>query len=91
MQTIPLGRLLKEAATKKPTSPPTPIAVCGHGLKRVAAFAIQPEKTSGTLVLSQLLTQGRLVKGYGEPGLYGARYDPEMAQLMLLCLQQALH
>lgn len=91
IKTVPLGRLLKEAATKKPTSPPTPIAVCGHGLKRVAAFAIQPEKTSGTLVLSQLLTQGRLVKGYAEPGLYGARYDPEMAQLMLLCLQQALH
>lgn len=90
MQVIPLGRLLEEAKAKQQTSLPEPIAVCGRGLKRMAACAFRPEKTGGTVVLSQLLTKGRLMKGYEEPGLYGARFDPEMAQLMLLCLRQAV-
>lgn len=89
MRIIPLGRLLEEAKCKTPAPPPEPIAVCGRGLKQIAACSFRPEKTSGTVVLSQLLTKGRLMKDFEEEGLYGARFDPEMAQLMLLCLRQA--
>jgi hypothetical protein len=32
---------------------------------------------------SQLLTAGRLAPGFGQPGLYGIRYDPAAAQFVL--------
>lgn len=86
MDVIPLGRLIA-GASDEPAAQPEALAVCGRGLDHVAACALQPAKHSGVMVLSQLLTQGRLMKQFSEDGLYGARFDPEMAQLAqtLLC------
>ena len=37
----------------------------------------------GTLILSQLITRGRLAEGYGQAGLYGLRLDPAAEQFVL--------
>jgi hypothetical protein len=44
----------------------------------------------GSVILSQLLTAGRLAPGFGQPGLYGIRYDPAAAQFILNMLAAAL-
>ena len=90
MEIIQLGRLLAETADSQVAPKPEPLAVCGRDLKRVVACALKPAPDSGTLVLSQLLTGGRLAKGFEQPGLYGARRDPKMIQLMLSLFCRAL-
>lgn len=42
------------------------------------------------MILSQLLTAGRLAPGFGQPGLYGLRYDPAAAQLVVNMLAAGL-
>ena len=37
----------------------------------------------GNIIVSQLLTAGRLSKGFGEEDLYGIRYDPVAAQFVM--------
>ncbi len=49
----------------------TPIALIGFGTGK------------GKLIVSQLLTSGRLAKGFGEEGLYGIRYDEATVQYVL--------
>ncbi len=89
MEVIPLGRMLAQASQEQ-TPQPEALAVCGRGLEHIAACAFQPEGTSGVIVLSQLLSRGRLVSAYREAGLYGARFDPEMAQLVQSLILRAL-
>ena len=65
--------------------------VAGKNLTRMPVMAVDFGREKGTLVVSQLLTKGRLAPGFGEPGLYGIRYDASAAQLMLNMLDCALN
>ncbi len=59
-----------------------PLASCGKDLLRTPVFLVDYGPGRGRLLVSQLLTSGRLVSGAGEPGLYGRRYDPAAVQLL---------
>jgi hypothetical protein len=65
-----------------------PLARCGKSLTRVPVVEITFGPRKGKLILSQLLTAQRLAKGYGEVGLYGIRYDPASAQVVLNMLKE---
>ncbi|RNL56636.1 glycoside hydrolase family 2 protein [Pedobacter jejuensis] len=56
----------------------TPVALIGFG------------KGKGKLIVSQLLTSGRLAKGYGEDGFYGIRYDEAAVQYVLNMMSLAI-
>jgi beta-galactosidase len=60
-----------------------PLATCGKNLTRTPIVRVRFADGRGGLILSQLLTAGRLAPGFGQPGLYGLRYDPAAAQLVL--------
>jgi hypothetical protein len=44
----------------------------------------------GNLIVSQLLTAGRLATDFGENGLYGIRYDPVAGQFVLNMMETVL-
>ena len=67
-----------------------PLAYCGKNLSRIAVIQLEFGPGQGTLILSQLLTAGRLARGYGQAGLYGIRYDPAAVQYVLNMLQAGL-
>jgi len=60
-----------------------PLVNSGKNLTRTPVIMIKPGEDRGNIIVSQLLTAGRLAKGYGEPGLYGIRYDPVAVQFVL--------
>ena len=60
-----------------------PLAVAGKGLSKVPVVKISMGEGSGDLIASQLLTRGRLAKGFGTEGNYGVRYDPVAVQMVL--------
>jgi hypothetical protein len=60
-----------------------PLANCGKNLTRVPVAELAFGPSSGSVVLSQVLTAGRLIRGQAEPGLYGIRYDPAAEQFTL--------
>ncbi|MGH7996438.1 MAG: hypothetical protein ACREFX_08815 [Opitutaceae bacterium] len=60
-----------------------PLASCGKDLDRIPVVELAFGRDQGKVILSQLLTAGRLVPGEAEPGFYGIRYDPAAAQLVL--------
>jgi hypothetical protein len=68
-----------------------PLACCGKNLSRIAAAQLEFGPGQGTLILSQLLTAGRLAHGFGQTGLYGIRYDPAAVQFVLNLLQAGLN
>ena len=90
MDVIPVGEMLRNASKSSNGSALEPLAVCGRGLNRIAAGFFRPQSDGGVVVLSQLLTKGRLVPGFGIPGLYGVRYDPEMAQFASSLLSRCI-
>jgi hypothetical protein len=59
------------------------LAECGKGLTRTPVALISFGEEKGNLIVSQLLTAGRLAKGYGEDGLYGVRKDEVARQFVL--------
>jgi beta-galactosidase len=61
----------------------TPLANCGKNLTQTPVAVIEFGKRKGTLLISQLLTTGRLAHGFGQPGLYGIRYDEVAVQYVL--------
>lgn len=67
-----------------------PLANCGKGLTRVPVVQVGFTPGMGSLILSQLLTKGRLAPGYGQEGLYGVRYDPAAAQFVLNMMKQCV-
>ena len=67
-----------------------PLASCGKGLLRTPVFLVDYGPGRGRLLVSQLLTGGRLVPGAGEAGLYGRRYDPAAVQLVLNMIERVL-
>ncbi len=68
----------------------TALATCGKNLTRIPIVQIDFGPDRGQLLLSQVMTQGRLAQGFGEDGLYGVRYDAAAVQLTLNMLQQCL-
>lgn len=68
----------------------TPLMCAGRSLVRTPVVAVGFGKARGRLVLSQLYTEGRIVRGASEPGLYGVRYDPAAEQFTLNLLGLAV-
>ncbi|MCL2649628.1 MAG: glycoside hydrolase [Candidatus Azobacteroides sp.] len=55
----------------------------GKNLTRTPVVLIDFGEGQGKLLVSQLLTAGRLAGGFGEQGLYGIRYDETAVQTVL--------
>lgn len=61
----------------------TVLATAGKGLVRTPVVELGFGAGKGHVIVSQLLTAGRLVRGAAEPGEYGVRYDPAAEQMVL--------
>jgi len=67
-----------------------PLVECGKGLTRTPVAIIQFGENKGQLVVSQLLTSGRLADGFGEEGLYGIRTDEAARQFVLNMISSSI-
>ena len=67
-----------------------PLASAGKNLTRTPVALIRFGNGRGNLVVSQLLTSGRLAMGFGTPGLYGVRYDEVAVQFVLNMMDVAI-
>jgi hypothetical protein len=67
-----------------------PLVKCGKNLVRTPVVEIDFGRKKGKLILSQLLTAGRLGQGFGEQGKWGIRYDPAAVQFVLNMMQECL-
>jgi beta-galactosidase len=67
-----------------------PLANCGKNLTRTPIALIDFGDTRGKLIVSQLLTAGRLAKGFGDEGEYGIRYDEVAAQIVLNMITKSI-
>ncbi len=61
----------------------TVLVNAGKNLTRMPVILIDFGEGKGKLLVSQLLTAGRLAEGFGEEGLYGIRYDEVAVQTVL--------
>jgi beta-galactosidase len=68
----------------------TALASAGKGLARSPVVQIDFGSGMGRMVISQLITQGRLARGYGTPGRNGLRYDPAAAQFTLNMIRRCV-
>jgi beta-galactosidase len=68
----------------------TPLVSCGKNLTKTPVAEIGFRKSKGKLIVSQLLTEGRLAKGFGTPGFYGIRYDEVAVQYVLNMISLAI-
>ncbi len=68
----------------------TALASCGKNLTRIPIVQMDFGSDYGRLLLSQVITRGRLAQGFGEDGLYGVRYDAAAVQLTLNMLRQCM-
>ncbi|MFP4354310.1 MAG: glycoside hydrolase [Phycisphaerae bacterium] len=66
------------------------LARCGKNLTRTPVLAIDFGPATGLLLLSQLLTAGRLAEGFGTAGRYGVRRDPAASQMVLNMIAYSL-
>ena len=89
-----IGDLYKNSVDGKATSL-TPLAECGKDLFRAPVVEVGFEKYSGTLLISQLVTAGRLCSGYSHPDIkeknehYALRKDPAAQQFVLNMIARA--
>ena len=60
-----------------------PLANAGKNLTRTPIVMIGFGEGKGKLIISQLLTAGRMAQGFGKSGLYGIRYDEVACQFVL--------
>ncbi|WP_105615320.1 glycoside hydrolase family 2 protein [Vallitalea okinawensis] len=67
-----------------------PLAICGKNLTRTPVIQVDLVENSGRLILSQLLTEGRLHTNYSEEGFYGIREDAATQQFVFNMMKQAL-
>lgn len=67
-----------------------PMANCAKNLTQTPVALITFGEGKGKLIVSQLLTAGRLAKGFGEAGLYGIRYDEVAVQYVLNMISVAV-
>ena len=69
-----------------------PLASSGKDLVKTPVLKIRFGQDEGCLVLSQLLTEGRLAEGFApEKELYPVRYDEAAVQFVLNMLESALN
>ncbi len=66
------------------------LVVAGKNLTRMPVVAVDFGAGKGKMIVSQLLTKGRLAQGFGDEGLYGIRYDASAVQLMLNILSYSI-
>lgn len=66
------------------------LANCGKNLTQTPVAMIEFGQGKGKLLVSQLLTAGRLDKDFWEDGLYGLRYDEVAAQFVLNMISLSL-
>jgi len=59
-----------------------PLIYCGKNVTRTPVSIIEFGGTKGNLIVSQLITAGRLARGFGQDGLYGIRFDPAAVQFV---------
>jgi len=67
-----------------------PLVNCGPNLSRAPVVRIDFGNNKGSVIISQLITEGRLAPGYGEQGLYGKRYDAVAVQFVLNLLNEVI-
>jgi beta-galactosidase len=67
-----------------------PLASAGKRLSRAPVVQIDFESGMGRVVISQLITQGRLARGFGTPGRHGLRYDPVAVQFTLNMIRRCV-
>ena len=67
-----------------------PLVNAGKNLTRTPVIMIGFGIGKGKIIVSQLLTMGRLAKGFGGTGLYGIRYDPVACQFILNMFETVL-
>ncbi len=67
-----------------------PLVNCGKNLTQIPVILIDFGNDQGNLIISQLLTKGRLAKGFGTEGLYGIRYDEVAVQFVLNMLKAVI-
>lgn len=66
------------------------LARCGKNLTRTPVIELTFGENSGSFIVSQIITRGRLAEGHGEDGLYGVRKDPAAGQLVLNLLKKVV-
>ena len=62
----------------------------GKNLTRVPVIRISFGEKKGQLILSQLLTNGRLAPSFGQTGEYGIRQDESAVQMVLNMIKQVI-
>ncbi|MFZ0282232.1 MAG: glycoside hydrolase, partial [Bacteroidales bacterium] len=67
-----------------------PMVTAGKNLTRTPLIMLTFGEGKGKLIVSQLLTAGRLARGFGEDGLYGIRFDPVANQFVLNMMEAVL-
>ena len=67
-----------------------PLVNAGKNLTRTPLIMLSFGEGKGKLIVSQLLTSGRLAEGFGEEGLYGVRYDPVADQFVLNMMETVI-
>ncbi|QEC78585.1 glycoside hydrolase family 2 TIM barrel-domain containing protein [Mucilaginibacter ginsenosidivorax] len=68
----------------------TGLANCAKNLTQTPVALVGFGKGKGKLIVSQLLTSGRLAKGFEGKGLYGIRYDEAAVQYILNMISLSL-
>ncbi len=67
-----------------------PLASAGKRLLRSPVVQIDFESGMGRVLISQLITQGRLARGFGSPGPHGLRYDPVAVRFTLNMIRRCV-
>jgi hypothetical protein len=87
-----LGALYRQSQSSSEVEGNTPLANAGKGLTRTPVVKLSFRQGAGSVILSQLLTAGRLLPRHEEagPGVYGLRYDPVAVQFVLNMLNASI-
>ncbi len=67
-----------------------PLVNAGKNLTRIPVIMVDFGPDKGKLIVSQLLTAGRMATGFGSEGLYGIRYDESTRQFVLNMLNKLI-
>jgi hypothetical protein len=89
IRTIDLGELYRQSVSGRAESL-LPLANVGKSLSRSPVVLVGFGKGQGSMVVSQLLTAGRLARGFGQDGPYGIRFDVAARQFVLNMLSRSL-
>ena len=65
-----------------------PLVNCGINLLRTPVVLVDFGQNKGSVILSQLITEGRLAEENDAQDLYGKRYDPVVVQFVLNLLNE---